>query len=86
MPEDKASLLYLGGHAADPRASRKRSGARRLPDCVLVMMGSGEDDYVEHLRASPRAREWPSGSIIRPPVRPHEVVAVAAQARTSASS
>ena len=51
-----------------------------MDDCVLVVMGSGEDEYVEHLRALAGGAGAADRMIIRPPVRPSEVVAASAGA------
>jgi glycosyltransferase involved in cell wall biosynthesis len=73
-------LLYLGGMQASRGLEEAIRALERLPDCRLVLMGSGEERYVERLRTIAHEAGVAERLEIRPPVRPHEVVAVTAAA------
>jgi glycosyltransferase involved in cell wall biosynthesis len=80
LPEGAKVVLYLGGMQASRGLEEAIRALERLPDCHLVLMGSGEEKYVERLRAIAREARVAERLEIRPPVRPHEVVAVTAAA------
>lgn len=80
LPEGAKIVLYLGGMQASRGLEEAIRALERLPDCHLVLMGSGEESYVERLRAIARDAGVAERLEIRPPVRPHQVVAVTAAA------
>ena len=73
-------LLYLGGLMPTRGLEEAVRALASLPDCVLVMMGSGMPAYPRMLRELAESEGVADRLFIREPVRPHEVVAVAAQA------
>jgi glycosyltransferase involved in cell wall biosynthesis len=80
LPEGAKVVLYLGGMQASRGLEEAIRALERLPDCHLVLMGSGEEKYVERLRTIAHEAGVAERLEIRPPVRPHEVVAVTAAA------
>jgi glycosyltransferase involved in cell wall biosynthesis len=73
-------LLYLGGLQPVRGLEQAIVALQQIPDAALVLMGIGEDAYVESLRALAARHGVSARLLVRPPVRPHQVVAVAAQA------
>jgi glycosyltransferase involved in cell wall biosynthesis len=73
-------LLYLGGLQPVRGLEEAIRALALVPDSALVMMGSGDEGYVEGLRDLAESEGVAERVFIRAPVRPHEVVAVAAQA------
>jgi alpha-maltose-1-phosphate synthase len=80
LPEGARIVLYLGGMQPTRGLEEAIRALPRLPDCVLVLMGSGEEEYVDRLRALADEEGVADRLSIRPPVRPHEVVAVTVDA------
>jgi len=73
-------LLYLGGLMPTRGLEEAIRALPSLPGCALVLMGSGLPGYLGSLRDLAAAEGVAGRLFIREPVRPHEVVAVAAQA------
>ena len=80
VPVEKRVVFYSGRMQPTRGLEQLIAALADLDDCVLVVMGSGEDDYVEHLRALAGGAGAADRMIIRPPVRPSEVVAATAGA------
>jgi glycosyltransferase involved in cell wall biosynthesis len=72
---DRRVVFYSGRMQPTRGLEQLITALTDLPDCVLVVMGSGEDEYVQQLRELAADR-----MIVRPPVRPSEVVAASAGA------
>ena len=72
---DQRVVFYSGRMQPTRGLEQLIAALADLPDCVLVVMGSGEDQYVHQLRELAGDR-----MIVRPPVRPSEVVAASAGA------
>lgn len=80
VPADRRVVFYSGRMQPTRGLEQLIAALADMDDCVLVVLGSGEDDYVEHLRALARSAGAADRMIIRPPVRPSEVVAATAGA------
>jgi len=77
VPPEKHVVFYSGMMQPTRGLEQLIAALAEMPDCVLVVMGRGEDEYVESLRALAGA---PDRMIVRSPVRPSEVVAASAGA------
>ena len=73
-------LLYLGGIQPVRGLEQAIRALPSIPRAALVMMGTGEQGYLDGLRRLAREQGVNERLFVRSPVRPHEVVAVASQA------
>ena len=80
LPDGSPVVLYSGGIQPTRGLEQLVAALAGLPQCVLVIMGSGGDEYVEQLRALAAEAGVEERVILRPPVRPHEVVAASSAA------
>jgi glycosyltransferase involved in cell wall biosynthesis len=80
LPEGSRVVFYSGSMQVARGLEQLIPALAQLPDAVLVVMGSGDDDYVVHLKAIAADVGVEDRMVMRPPVRPHEVVAASADA------
>ena len=81
IPAEAKMLLYLGGLQPTRGLEEAARSLKSLPeDHVLVLMGSEVLGFAGHLQKLAEDEGVADRVFIRPPVRPHEVVGVAAQA------
>jgi glycosyltransferase involved in cell wall biosynthesis len=78
---DASRVVFYSGNMQPARGLEQAIIALAdLEGCVLVVMGSGDDGYVQRLRALAADAGVGDRIFFRDPVRPHEVVAVTASA------
>jgi glycosyltransferase involved in cell wall biosynthesis len=80
VPEESRVVFYSGNMQPARGLEQAIAALGRLDGCVLVVMGSGDQGYVEQLRALAQEAGVGDRIFLREPVRPHEVVAVTAGA------
>jgi len=80
LPPSNHIVFYSGNMQRARGLEQAIAALARLENCVLVVMGSGDDSYVQGLRALATETGVRDRVVFRAPVRPHEVVAVTAGA------
>ena len=80
VPAGAHVVFYSGGMQPTRGLEQALQALAQLPRCFLVLMGSGEREYVDRLRMLAEQAGVLERVVFHPPVRPHEVVAVTAAA------
>jgi glycosyltransferase involved in cell wall biosynthesis len=80
VPPGKLVLLYSGGVQPARGLEQAIAALALLPECILVVMGAGENAYLDELRAAALDAGVADRVLWREPVRPQNVVSVTAGA------